>query len=119
MFRDAVRAGAYDVSVASAFAEDARFEKDVSAAAYAPSGSGTRLRRVDLTHMTRGEATVAALALLERFASSAGGGAGEEKTPAAAAAAETWVVAAGPGTCLLYTSPSPRDLSTSRMPSSA
>ena len=25
----------------------------------------------------------------------------------------------GPGTCLLYTSPSPRDLSTSRMPSSA
>ena len=24
-----------------------------------------------------------------------------------------------PGTCLLYTSPSPRDLSTSRMPSSA
>lgn len=98
VFRDAVRAGAYDVSVASAFAEDARFEKDVSAAAYAPSGSGTRLRRVDLTHMTRGEATVAALALLERFASSAGGGAGEEKTPAAAAAAETWVVAAGPGT---------------------
>ena len=26
---------------------------------------------------------------------------------------------AGPGRCLLYTSPSPRDLSTSRMPSSA
>ena len=26
---------------------------------------------------------------------------------------------AAPGTCLLYTSPSPRDLSTSRMPSSA
>ena len=25
----------------------------------------------------------------------------------------------GPDTCLLYTSPSPRDLSTSRMPSSA
>ena len=25
----------------------------------------------------------------------------------------------GPNTCLLYTSPSPRDLSTSRMPSSA
>ena len=25
----------------------------------------------------------------------------------------------GPGSCLLYTSPSPRDLSTSRMPSSA
>jgi hypothetical protein len=114
VFRDAVRAGAYDVSVASAFAEDARFEKDVSAAASnsnsnsnerlnvdanAPSGSGTRLRRVDLTHMTRGEATVAALALLERFASSDGayGGGGEEKMPAAAAA-ETWVVAAGPGT---------------------
>ena len=28
-------------------------------------------------------------------------------------------VATGPNTCLLYTSPSPRDLSTSRMPSSA
>ena len=28
-------------------------------------------------------------------------------------------LAALPGTCLLYTSPSPRDLSTSRMPSSA
>ena len=33
---------------------------------------------------------------------------------------EDWEVALGPGwTCLLYTSPSPRDLSTSRMPSSA
>ena len=30
--------------------------------------------------------------------------------------ASTWP---GPNTCLLYTSPSPRDLSTSRMPSSA
>ena len=29
------------------------------------------------------------------------------------------VVLGGDGTCLLYTSPSPRDLSTSRMPSSA
>ena len=29
------------------------------------------------------------------------------------------MVAVGIGTCLLYTSPSPRDLSTSRMPSSA
>ena len=31
----------------------------------------------------------------------------------------TGMVEAGPGRCLLYTSPSPRDLSTSRMPSSA
>ena len=30
-----------------------------------------------------------------------------------------WIVARGINTCLLYTSPSPRDLSTSRMPSSA
>ena len=29
------------------------------------------------------------------------------------------IVLGGDGTCLLYTSPSPRDLSTSRMPSSA
>ena len=28
-------------------------------------------------------------------------------------------ISSGLGTCLLYTSPSPRDLSTSRMPSSA
>ena len=42
---------------------------------------------------------------------------------AVAVVAETGVAAASgsgmPGTCLLYTSPSPRDLSTSRMPSSA
>ena len=31
---------------------------------------------------------------------------------------EYWIVG-GMGACLLYTSPSPRDLSTSRMPSSA
>ena len=35
--------------------------------------------------------------------------------PLVAGAIMTW----GPKTCLLYTSPSPRDLSTSRMPSSA
>ena len=32
---------------------------------------------------------------------------------------EVFMVAGGGGGCLLYTSPSPRDLSTSRMPSSA
>ena len=32
---------------------------------------------------------------------------------------ERWFMDGGPLTCLLYTSPSPRDLSTSRMPSSA
>ena len=32
---------------------------------------------------------------------------------------EGWVLLEAPDTCLLYTSPSPRDLSTSRMPSSA
>ena len=54
---------------------------------------------------------------------------GEEPSPAAATKSpelmqleETWDFAASrPGSdiCLLYTSPSPRDLSTSRMPSSA
>ena len=39
-------------------------------------------------------------------------GSGEEKTASFKVYEET-------GTCLLYTSPSPRDLSTSRMPSSA
>ena len=34
-------------------------------------------------------------------------------------AREGFKVVAGCGPCLLYTSPSPRDLSTSRMPSSA
>ena len=33
--------------------------------------------------------------------------------------AAQWVPPSNPGACLLYTSPSPRDLSTSRMPSSA
>ena len=40
----------------------------------------------------------------------------EEKFGVSAAAA---VAVAAPAACLLYTSPSPRDLSTSRMPSSA
>ena len=31
----------------------------------------------------------------------------------------TYTISGAPNTCLLYTSPSPRDLSTSRMPSSA
>ena len=46
--------------------------------------------------------------LFDLKANTSGGGAGSyEEAPA-----EAW-------TCLLYTSPSPRDLSTSRMPSSA
>ena len=48
----------------------------------------------------------------------------DESTPvdteaAIAAARAAFDDGAWPGTCLLYTSPSPRDLSTSRMPSSA
>ena len=34
-------------------------------------------------------------------------------------AAKSWVNLDGTGTCLLYTSPSPRDVEESRMPSSA
>ena len=43
-----------------------------------------------------------------------------DRARAAADAADTALAAGQPlGPCLLYTSPSPRDLSTSRMPSSA
>ena len=40
-------------------------------------------------------------------------------TQTSATSAMLWVFGAGVLGCLLYTSPSPRDLSTSRMPSSA
>ena len=43
----------------------------------------------------------------------------ESLTPAMAASAELAFKEASDSGCLLYTSPSPRDLSTSRMPSSA
>ena len=50
------------------------------------------------------------------FASSGGGGSGNAGFSTAGG---NFTVNAGVTTCLLYTSPSPRDLSTSRMPSSA
>ena len=73
----------------------------------------------------------------ENGANPGGGGGGAAKGPAGSLSAGTYPVTVGAGgrargataggpsdfpgsdTCLLYTSPSPRDLSTSRMPSSA
>ena len=68
--------------------------------------------RVDLSHLKDASLRKRMKALLERYSTVFEGKLGQIN-------ATEHHINLKPDTCLLYTSPSPRDLSTSRMPSSA
>ena len=116
--RDDLKIRSIDVTSESAFAKDVTFSGNINV-----SGSGTFIGDLNVDELTARNANVTGIVTtsgdfyaLGRFrdVNSNPGSAGQILSSTGNGV--DWIDA---DTCLLYTSPSPRDLSTSRMPSSA